>query len=366
MNGFIYIITSFVFALATCCSTVNTKNHEEVSDEHSSMIMISDQDRLLANISTIPASVKSISETTTLVGTAVINEQKVNVLTARVNGRIEKLLVDNPGEYVKKGQAIYAIYSEELLSDENEYLLALAQYDSSFLQKELALGFVQSAKRKLLRWTLSEKQILMLGKTRVADPIIVFYTPYSGYIVDLNVREGQYVDTGWPILTLSDLSEVWVEAQVYTDEIKYLRQKPSAKIEFESYPSEIFNGSIVFNNPVLENDRKVNLVRISVNNSTNKIRPGMMAYITLSRNEKQALVIPKSALILESSTSVWIEDEDGMFEPRMITTGIENKKEIEVLSGIHEGEKVVVSGAFFLKSESVVRQGGSDMGGMKM
>ncbi|MBY0427112.1 MAG: efflux RND transporter periplasmic adaptor subunit, partial [Cytophagales bacterium] len=110
----------------------------------------------------------------------------------------------------------------------------------------------------------------------------------------------------------------------------------------------------------------VNLVRVQVHNKDNKLKPGMMAYLYLKRNGKKALVIPKSALLMESTISVWVENKDGMFEQRMVTLGIENKKEVEILSGIDPGEKVVISGAFFLKSESVVRKGGGDMGGMKM
>lgn len=360
----IVIVTGFMIS---CSQKKQKESHEGHDNIHSSMLVLSEKDRLLANVKSEVAAVKNIAEMTTLVGKTTIDEKKVEMITSRLQGRLDELFVRNPGEYIAEGQAIYSIYSEELLADENDYLHSIEQYNNAIAQKEIAKQLVEAARKKLLLWTLSESQIKELENSKKASPLMKFYSPYSGYLLELPVREGEYVDVGSPIVKIADLSVLWIETQVYSDEVKYLNQNPSLLVEFEAFPNEMYKGEIVFDNPSLEEDQKVNLIRVQVNNNNNnKLKPGMMAYLYLKRNEKKALVIPKSALLYESATSVWIEDTDGMFEQRMVITGIENKKEVEILSGIKAGEKVVVSGAYFLKSESVIRQGGGDMGGMKM
>jgi Cu(I)/Ag(I) efflux system membrane fusion protein len=362
----IFTVIAILMLVISCSSENKKENHENHNDKHSDMLVLSDKDKLLVNIIIDTAVIKNISEMTTLVGKTAIDERKVEVVTSRVKGRLDKLILNNPGEYVTQGQAIYSIYSEELLSDENDYLRAIEQYNAAIAQKEIAKLLLDAARKKLILWTLTDTQIKEIENSKIASPLMKFYSSHSGYLIELSIREGEYVDVGSPILKIADLSTLWIETQIYSDEVKYLNQNPSLLVEFETYTNEMYKGEIVFDNPSLEDDQKVNLIRVQVKNNNNKLKPGMMAYLYLKRNEKKTLVIPKSALLYESKTSVWIEDADGMFEQRMVITGIENKKEVEILSGLKAGEKVVVSGAYFLKSENVIRQGGGDMGGMKM
>ncbi|MFN0176675.1 MAG: efflux RND transporter periplasmic adaptor subunit [Saprospiraceae bacterium] len=355
----------FTFFLS-CKPEIKTEHDVEHGGEHETMLTLPEQDKLLAGIKSDSAVIKNISELTTLVGKTAFDERLVNVLTSRLKGRLDRLYIRTPGGFVKKGQPVYAIYSEALLADENDYLLALDQFEQAVAQKEIAQQLLDAARNKLSLWTLSKEQIEALETSRVASPLMEFYSPYSGYLVELNVREGEYVDIGTPILKTAGLQTLWVETQVYSDEVKYLSQNPSLSVEFEAYPNELFTGEVVFDNPLLEESQKVNLVRLKVGNRGGRLRPGMMAYVYLQRNQKKTLVIPKSALLLESAISVWVETPDGMYEQRMVTTGIENKREVEITSGLRAGEKVVVSGAYFLKSENTVRQGGGSMGGMQM
>lgn len=355
-------------ALLIATLSCSSPDKQEQGDEGpmGTMIMLSKKDQLLANIKTEEAVIKVLAEMTTRVGKAALDERKVELLTSRASGRLDELFVRSPGEYVHKGQAVYAMYSEALLADENDYLLALEQYETAITQKNMAAEMLAAAKKRLSRWTLTENQILELGRTKRTSPLITFYCPYSGYTIELLVREGEYVSIGTPLLKLSELNTLWVETQVYTNEVYDLYQSPSVQIAFEPFPDEMVTGELAFDNPLLEQDEKVNLVRFTVPNEGRRIKPGMMAYVYWRRNGKRTLVVPKSALLVESHLSVWVEVDEGMFEQRMITTGRENKVEVEVLSGLQPGDKVVVSGAFLLKSESLIRQGGGDMGGMKM
>jgi len=158
----IFMVTAILVVALACSKEKKQDPHSGHSDKHSNMLTISAQDRLLANIRSSRAEVKNIFETTTLVGTSAIDERKVDVITSRVRGRIDELYVRNPGDYVRKGQAIYGIYSEELLADEQDFLLAIDQFNSAISQKEIAEQLLEAARKKLLLWTLSPNQIKAL------------------------------------------------------------------------------------------------------------------------------------------------------------------------------------------------------------
>jgi Cu(I)/Ag(I) efflux system membrane fusion protein len=359
-------ITLLTLALFASCGKNTEQKHEVHGGEHEAMLSLTDQERMVANIQIDTAQVKIIFEETTLIGTAAADERNINVISARVKGRLDKLFVRNPGTYVNSGDPLYSIYSEELLAYENEYLLAIDQNKIATTQKKVTQRMVEGARRRLELWTLTERQINDLEKTRNISPLITFYSNRSGYLSELLVREGEYVETGSPMFRLADLSSLWIETQLYSNEINYLRQSPDLEVEFEAFPGERMKGEIVYDNPRLEDNTKINLVRIKVNNQKQNYKPGMMAYVYLKRNRKQTLVIPKSALLLENFTTVWVETPDGMFEQRMVETGITNKREVEIINGLTAGDRVVISGAYLLNSAWKVKQGGGVMEGMDM
>lgn len=362
------VIFPLLLLFAFSCSEEKEVHEEEKNGMSGmeNMIMLTKQQMIIAGITLDTVRTKSISEFTTLTGTAVINENELRIISSRVKGRIEHLYLRNTGEYISRGKPLYTIYSEELLADEKDYLLALTQYENAQSQKEMAKQLVAAARKKLLLWTISEEQIKELEKSRMPFSNLTFFSSESGFLTELLVREGEYVDAGTPIAKIAELNSIWVEAQVYSDEIKFLTHDLQLSVEFETFPGKLFTGVIAFDNPSLEKNQKISIIRVKIDNRKNEIKPGMMAMIYIQRNEKKTLVIPKSALLVEKMISVWVQAPDGMYEPRMVTTGIENKTEIEILSGLKEREIVVISGAYFLKSEMTVKQGGGDMGGMEM
>lgn len=352
--------------LFSCSEKTKKQSEHEGHEGMENMVMLTKEEIIKANIQVDTVQVKYISDQRTLIGTAAVDESQVTLITSRVKGRLERVYVRSTGEYITKGKLLYDIYSEELLSDENDYLLALEQYENALTQKETAKLLAEAAKKKLLSWTITEEQIQELEKNQKPSPTISFFSNTNGYITELSLREGEYVDIGTPLLKIADLSTIWIEAQAYSDEVKYFKASPQVFTEFEVYPGKLFKGEVVFDNPVLEKDQKINLVRIKTDNKENKLKPGMMAYIYLKGSEKKAIVIPKSSLLIEKNISVWVQTSEGMFEPRMVTIGIESKSDVEILSGLKEGDLVVISGAFLLKSEQTVKQGSNSMGGMKM
>ncbi len=346
---------------------------EEKKDEHQGMDMMTEMVHLTAHemelihLGVDTAKIKTIFETSNFVGSVAIDENNISSINSRVNGRIDKLFARNAGEEIKKGQALYAVYSEELLSDENEFLLGLEQQLNYKEQLNMVNTLVEASRKKLLLWGLSEGQIKELAQNKKTSPTVNFYSDVNGYLSELNISEGEYVTTGTPLFKIASLETVWVNAAIYQNEISYLMENPEIDLSFESLPNEVFKGEIIQTPPALDVAQKISSVKIGVKNSNGKIKPGMMATVLVKRQEKKTLVIPKSCIILsKSSSSVWVQNATGMFEKKMIETGIENKNEIEVIMGINEGELVVSSGSYLLNSVFILKNGAKTMGGMKM
>ena len=363
--------------MAAACTGKKSSDTKEQHSEHKAaqpakndmdMITLTTRDEEYANITIDTVKVETMAEYTTLLGTTSFDERKVTVVTSRIRGRLDKLFVRNPQEMVSAGQPLYAIYSEELLSYENELLNALQQQAQFTNMKQAMDQLVEGARKKLLLWGLRAEQIAQLEKTGETSPLVTFYSPVSGTLVELAVSEGQYVEIGSPIFRLADLSQLWIEAQMYTTELRWLYERPVITVEFDAYPNEVFSAIPVFDNPSVEADQKISLVRFLISNRSLHLKPGMMAYVSVKRNEKKTMVIPKSSILIGNMITAWVKTGDGMYENRMIELGIQNKKEVEVISGLKEGEIIVTSGAYLLNGALILKKGTGmpGMEGMKM
>ena len=308
-----------------------------------------------------------ISTQTTLTGTISEDENKLTTITARIKGRIDRLFLREEGGRIINGQALYSIYSEELLADQNDYLSTLQHLDKFPGQQTAVDGLIQGGRKKLLLWGMTESQIKNLEANQQASSLLTYYSANTGFVVKLLVNEGEYTEIGKPLFQIADLSSVWVETQVYANELQYLTEKTEASITIEGLSQKPVKAKMVFENPAIEENSKISLVRFRIDNSNNMIKPGMMARVAIHHHPKQTLVIPKSSLLIGRMTMVWIEVMPGMFESRTVKTGIENKQFVEILSGLKVGDRVVTSGAYLLNSEFILKKGAnSSMGGMKM
>lgn len=337
-------------------SLVKVEQKEKSHEGHKgNFITLDNRQQILAGIETDTVKNKIIIPASTILGTVAIDEEQVTTISSRVKGRIDKLYIKTSGEYLRKGNPVYGIYSEELFSDEKEFLaLSEKRNQRGGINKFLDDMFTAS-KNKLLLWGLSENQVSDIEKNKETSAQITFYSQAEGYITEVSVKEGMYVNEGTPLIKLADLKQVWVEAQVYTTE------KADPNNSFQVYsatsPDEIYNGLLVFNNPSVEEGRKVQLLRISVDNPKSKLIPGMMVYVSSKKTSPPVLSVPKSSVLLEKMKTVWIKIDETTFEQRMVETGTENKYLIEILSGIKEGEIIVTSGAYLINSEFVLKSG---------
>lgn len=304
-----------------------------------------------------------------LTGTVTTDENKAEELSARIAGRIQALFVRTTGEKISAGQPVYSIYSEDLLESEKEYLLAKQQqkllHNPDVDYKQL----VGAAQNKLLLWGISASQIRSLEASGKTSPTVTILSKISGTVSDIAVHEGDYVTEGMPILKTQALNTLWVEAQLYANETGAFKENQQVKVSFPDLGGQLITGKVEFMNPELSGAAsKVDLVRVSISNPQGLIKPGMLAYITLSGGNQRSLAVPASAVLSDGNGDrVWIRNTDGSFSMRMIKTMAGNSTYIPVLSGLNAGDMVVTNGAYLLNSEYVFKNGDDKgMAGMKM
>jgi Cu(I)/Ag(I) efflux system membrane fusion protein len=331
-------------------------------------IQLSEQQIQLGNIHTDTLQNGSIGDQLVLTGTLNFDQMKSSSVSSRVMGRIEKLYFKNMGDYVSKGAPLYDLYGEELNNTKQEYLLILEK--KKVFITEITIDFdqlLQSAKNKLLLWGMSETQIQDLAKNKNATPTTTFYSNASGYITTLDIREGDYIMEGGTIVKLADLSSLWAEAQVYTSQLAALDRNSIATVQLPDLDGKEIKGKIEFVNPEINPDTRINLIRVSIPNPGNQLKPGMPAYVLLKSPQRKTLTLPIDAVIRDGKgATIWIKTGTNTFKSLMVDTGLETEDRIEIKSGLKPGDVIVISGAYLLQSEYIFKKGANPMDGMKM
>jgi len=338
------------------------------SGENKDEIQLSEQQVDLGNIKTDTIRNGTIGDQLVLTATLNFDQVKANAISSRVMGRVEKLYFKNLGDYVKKGAALYDLYSEELNNAKQEYLLALEQKKT--FANETAINFdqlLQGAKNKLLLWGLSEAQIQELVNSKKATAFTTFYSTAAGYITQLDIREGDYVMEGGTIVKLADLSTLWAEAQVYTSQLAEVDRNSVASVQLPDFDGKEIKGRIEFVNPEINPDTRINLIRVSIPNYGNQLKPGMPAYVILKSRQRNSLTLPIDAVIRDGKgATVWIKTGPHSYKNKMVEVGLESDDRIEIKSGLTAGDVVVISGAYLLQSEYIFKKGANPMSGHDM
>ena len=319
-------------------------------------IMLNESQIKLANITTAPAVKKELTIETRLNGKVAVNQNQSEVISSRVQGRIERLFFKEIGQRVQKGEPLYEIYSEQLLTLQKEYLLALRQVEE--LKEKRFASFLSASERKLLQFGMTGDQVLHLAKQKQIDSRIVFFAPASGIIATLDVAEGQYVSEGSALCRIEKLDKLWVEAELYLGETSAVRSGEKVRVEMNGFEDDPRNGTVIFLSPEFRQGNQIITLRVEINNPEEKFIPGMQGIVIIQRSGKNTLVLPLDAVIRDRYEShVWIKKEDGTFGLRSVKTGEETADEIEVTEGLEEKENVVITGAYLLYSELVLKKG---------
>jgi Cu(I)/Ag(I) efflux system membrane fusion protein len=205
---------------------------------------------------------------------------------------------------------------------------------------------------------MSKNQIDKLTKMKQASSRITFLAPASGIIARIDANEGQYVSEGSVLYRVEKLDKVWVEAELYSSEISQVKVGDQVKVQIAGFESGLKPAKIIFISPEFRQGNQIVTLRAEMNNSEGTLIPGMQANVILTRSGKNTIVVPIDAVVRDQGgSSVWVRAGDGSFKMRMVTTGDESADEIEVVGGLEENENVVVTGAYLLYSELVLKKG---------
>ncbi len=344
------------------------KTHTEKHEAQNEGIQLNEQQIKLGNIQTDTIRNGSIGNQIVLTATLNFDQKKSSSISSRVMGRIEKLYYKNIGDYIKKGAPVYDLYSEELNNAKQEYLLALDK--RKIFSNESIIDFdqlLQSAKNKLLLWGMTDNQIQELEINKKARPTTTFYSNAEGYITALDIREGDYVMEGGTLVKLADLSHLWAEAQVYTSQLAEIDKNSIVAVQLPDFDRKEISGKIEFVNPEIITDTRINLIRVSILNQGNQLKPGMAVYVLLKKVQQKTMTLPIDAVIRDGkSATVWLQTEPNTFKNIMVQTGLENDDRIEIKSGLQVGDVVVITGAYLLNSEYLFKKGANPMAGHKM
>jgi RND family efflux transporter MFP subunit len=296
-----------------------------------------------------------LRRTVRTVGVIDYDERALADVTTKFKGWIEKLYVDATGQLVMRGDPLFEIYSPELYTAQREYLLAIEQGTNT----PGTLALQTSALTKLKFFDISDEQIAQLEHTRQPSKTLRILAPQDGFVTEKSVVEGQMVDPGTRIYRLADLGLVWVQAQIYEQDLVYVKLGQEALVTLDYLPDREFRGRVTYIYPNLDEKTRTARVRMEFHNPGYFLKPGMFATIKVtSELEPSALLIPDLAILRSGEkNTVFVALEEGKFEPRTVTLGPQAEHDTyQVLSGLTEGERIVTSGQFLLDSESQLRE----------
>jgi Cu(I)/Ag(I) efflux system membrane fusion protein len=301
------------------------------------------------------------------VGVVAANERGLAQINTRFGGWIQKLLVSETGERVRRGQVLATIYSPEVFRAEQELLLAhgwnspaAGDAKPNHDHEELAGGLDANARRRLELLGIAPQEIDEMLRTGKAAEAIPIRSPVDGYVVGKNAVAGVAVQSGSVLFEVADLSQVWVTADIYEQDISRVRVGQRARLELASYPGEMQTGKVTFIYPILDSGSRTLRLRLEFKNKSDRngprLRPGMYGTVYLDLPSTTGLTVPAEAVVDTGEThTLFVSKEGGRFTPRTVKVGAHLKDKVEIRSGVAEGETVVTTGNFLIDSESRLR-----------
>jgi membrane fusion protein, copper/silver efflux system len=311
-----------------------------------------------------------LKKTIHAVGRVDFDERRLTEVTFKVGGWVQDLFVDYTGKSVRKGEPLLTLYSPDLVSSQEEYLLALHTRDqlagSSLPEaRSGSQGLVEAARRRLLLWDLTPRQITDLEARGMPQTYLTLHAPISGTVIEKEVFKGMRIEPGMRLYRIADLSTVWLYADIYEYEVPLVHEDQEVAIALSYYPGEIFRGKITYIYPYLDTQTRTNKVRLEFANPHGKLKPGMYASSDIEINFGPTLMVPESAVLQSGLRQlVFVDQGQGVFVPREVKLGVKADSHFAVLGGLTAGERVVTSGNFLLDSESKLQSATSMMGMM--
>ena len=315
-------------------------------------------------VTTEKAERRRLSLTIRTVGMVRPDERRLYNVTVKFAGWVERLYINFTGDRVKRGEPLAAIYSPELLATQREYLLALRYArslgpEASAETRAEADGLLESARRRLRLWDITERQIDQLARRGEPTRLMTVHAPADGVVLEKEITAGSQVEPGMTLLRIANLQEVWVFAQVYPHQLSWVRQGQRAELQVPGIPGRTLQGRVNYIQPVVSPEARTVEVRIQVAQPGKAIllKPNMYANVELrSPVQQETVAISEQAIIRSGERNVAIIAlGNGYFEPRELELGAAGDGYVQILEGIEPGEEVVTSSQFLLDSESNLR-----------
>jgi Cu(I)/Ag(I) efflux system membrane fusion protein/cobalt-zinc-cadmium efflux system membrane fusion protein len=309
-------------------------------------------------VTTAVAQVKTVNDKLSVPGNVDIDEQSLSYVQTRFAGWIQSVSANATYQYVKKGERLFTIYSPDLVSTEQEYLLA-RQNQKTLAPESYGMAaqeggwLLDAAQERLRQFGVPASVVASLEQTGKVEREIAVESPASGFIIERNALPNAYVQPDTKLYTIADLSTVWVYANVFQDAVGRLRPGDPAQVSVDAYPGRAFNGRVDQILPQVDPATRTVRVRLIFRNPGVVLKPGMYVNVDINISMGKQLVIPASAVLQSGSRAIaFIDHGDGNLEPREIQTGPQIDNSVIVLKGLQPGDRVVSSANFLVDSEA--------------
>jgi membrane fusion protein, copper/silver efflux system len=317
----------------------------------------------LIGVRTAVAEYRSLGRQIRTVGKVAPDETRLAYVNTKIAGWVKKLFVDYTGKEVVKGQPLLSIYSPDLVTAQEEYLIALRAEKSGPADSVGEIGtsqrqLIESAKRRLQLWDISDQQIADLEKLGKPQTEMTIEAPLSGIVLEKMVFDGAYITPGMNLYKIVDLSSIWIMADIYEYEMSLVRAGQTARITLPYQSGGVYHATVNYVYPTLDPMSRTVKVRLAMKNPNLLLKPEMFANVEIMTSSGARLVIPREAVLDSGQRQiVYVEKKPGVYEMRQVTLGQRGEDVVEVLKGIRKGERVVTSGNFLIDSESQLRMG---------
>ena len=341
----------------------------DISDSSQALFTVDPRRQQLIGVRTSLVSYERFDRTIRTIGTVALDETRISEVHSKIGGWIEETFVDFQFQHVEKGDPLFTLYSPELVATQEEYLLALRGLEalgaSSFQFAAFgAENLVAAARRRLELWDITPEQIEQLEKARQPIRTMTIYSPAAGHVMSRDAFPGKRITPDTMLYNIADHSVVWVKADVYENDIAWVREGQRAVMRVQAYPGREFSGRVTFIDPHVNEQTRTLTVRLEFPNPNLDLKPGMYADVELRVPMGRLLMVPESAVLPTGVRNVvFVDRGNGRMEIRNVQLGTRINDHYEVIRGLAEGERIVTSGNFLIDAESKLQSAEPVWGG---
>lgn len=322
--------------------------------DNANIITIDNRRRQMIGVKTGEATHRKLVKPIRAVGEVTFDERLLSHVTLRFDGYIGDLKADYVGTPVEKGQVLFTVYSPELLAAQQEYLETLKRRSNPGTDDPL----LRAARQRLALWDMSAQEIKALEQRGEPQDYVPIYAPRTGTLIERNIADGGAARMGQTLLTIADLSRVWVEAEVFEADLELVRAGMTASVTLPYLPGKTYPATVEYVYPYLQGDSRTGRIRLSLDNTQGELKPEMYAEVSLEAELGRRLSIPEEAIIVAGeSRVVFVDLGGGRLKPTRIRTGRRARGFVEVLDGLSAGDRVITSGNFLIASETRLKTG---------